>query len=300
MYPCCVGHEIVGIAVRVGKNVSASKGLRTGDRVGVGAQSGSCLDCDECSSGLENYCRKSVGTYNSRFPDGSKSMGGYATHARVPGHFVVRIPDALASHEAAPLLCAGITVYSPLKLHGCGPGKTVGIVGIGGLGHLGVMFAKSLGASKVVAISRTAAKKDDALAMGADAFIATDEDKQWARKHTRSLDLIISTVSSANLPLEGYLRLLRTRGTYIQVGSPDDKIPALAAFHLIIKGVTMGGSSIGAPGEIQEMLAHAAEKNVKPWVETRPMADANRSIVDMEAGKARYRLVLVNEQAAKL
>ncbi|KAH8900339.1 putative NADP-dependent alcohol dehydrogenase C 2 [Thozetella sp. PMI_491] len=299
-YPCCVGHEIVGTVARVGKNVASAKGFRVGDRVGLGAQAWSCGNCPDCTNGLESYCRKFIGTYNGKFADGSRSMGGYADYVRAPGRFVVRIPDALASADAAPMLCGGVTVYSPLKLNGCGPGKAVGIVGIGGLGHFGLLFAKSLGASKVVAISRTGSKKQDALRMGADYFIATDEDKSWTRTHGRSLDLIVSTVSSPDLPLGDYLRLLKTRGIFIQVGAPEDKIPAINAMQLIGKGVMIGGSNIGSPADIEEMLAHAAAKKVKPWVQVRSMKSANAAIVEMEAGKARYRYVLTNDEDAKL
>lgn len=300
LYPCCVGHEIVGHAVRVGKNVE--KGIKVGDRVGIGAQSSSCLrpECEECAAGMENHCQRMIGTYNGKYPDGSKSYGGYADYARAPSHFVIKIPDAISSADAAPMLCGGVTVYAPLKKNGCGPGKKVGIVGIGGLGHFGLLFAKALGADKVVAISRTGAKREDAKRMGADDFIATDEDKKWAKTHSRSLDLIISTVSSPKMPLMEYLSLLRTNGQFIQVGAPEDPIPAFSAFALIGKGVKIGGSIIGAPHEIDEMLQLAAEKGVKPWIQERPLREANQAVVDMDAGKARYRICLVNEANAKL
>ncbi|KAI9707947.1 MAG: hypothetical protein M1820_004366 [Bogoriella megaspora] len=301
-YPCCVGHEIIGHAVRIGSQAS-SKGIQIGDRVGVGAQSGSCLqpDCEECSAGLESYCPHMVNTYGGFFPnDAGKSYGGYANYARVPEHFVIRIPDALKSEDAAPMLCAGITTYAPLIHNGAGPGKKVGIVGVGGLGHFGILWAKALGCEKVVAISRTGAKKKDALSMGADEFIATDEDEDWARNNGRSLDLIVCTVSSPKMPLTKYLALLKTRGQFIQVGAPEDKIPSVNAFAFIVKGVKMGGSAIGSPHEIEEMLKLAAEKKVQPWVQTRPMKEANQAVVDMEQGKARYRYTLVNEAHAKL
>ncbi|CAI4219655.1 unnamed protein product [Parascedosporium putredinis] len=248
-YPCCVGHEIVGKAVRVGKNISH---IKVGDRVGVGAQGRSCMksDCPECGIGKWNYCsRGAVNTYGSVYPDGEgKSYGGYADYNRTNGHFQ----------------------------NGCGPGKNVGIVGVGGLGHFGVLFAKALGADKVVGISRRASKKDEVLQLGADAYIATADDKDWAKTNKRTLDLIICTVSSGDMPLQDYLKLLRVGGTFIQVG----------------------GSLIGSPQEIQEMLDFAAEKQVKPWVELRPLKEANQAVIDMEAGKARYRYVLVNEKHA--
>ena len=235
-----------------------------------------------------------VGTYNSKFPDGSKSQGGYANYHRAPSHFVIKIPESIPSEDAAPMMCGGITVFSPLKQNGCGPGKKVGIVGVGGLGHFGVLFAKALGADKVVGISRSNAKKDDVLKMGADEYIATDEDKDWAEHHARTLDLIVCTVSSPKMPLTSYLQLLRTKGTFIQVGAPEDKLPDLTAFALIAKGCKIGGSIIGSPGEIEEMLKFAADKKVKPWIQKVPMKEANKAIVDMEAGKARYRYSLYN------
>lgn len=201
MYPCCVGHEIVGTAVRVGSQV---KGIALGDRVGVGAQSDSCQgrqgDCEECAMGSEQYCsKKFTGTYNSTHQNGDKSYGGYALYNRVPAHFAIRIPDEISSAEAAPMLCGGVTLYSPLKHNGCGPGKRVGIIGVGGLGHFGILFAKAMGADKVVAISRRLNKREDSLKMGADLYIATEDEPDWATKHARSLDLIVSTVSSTKV-----------------------------------------------------------------------------------------------------
>jgi D-arabinose 1-dehydrogenase-like Zn-dependent alcohol dehydrogenase len=202
MYPCCVGHEIVGIAVRVGSQ--AENGIKLGDRVGVGAQNDSCLNrdgpCDECASGQETYCPKLLGlTYNARHWNGAKSYGGYALYHRSPSHFVVKIPEAIPSAFAAPMLCAGITTYSPLRQNGCGPGKKVGIIGVGGLGHYAIQFARALDASRIVALSRRADKEADALRLGADTYIATAEDPNWTKDHARSLDLIISTVSSAKV-----------------------------------------------------------------------------------------------------
>jgi alcohol dehydrogenase (NADP+) len=216
IYPCCVGHEVVGTAVRVGKNV---KHLKLGDRCGVGAQSSSCLKCEECKAGLEHYCPNgNVGTYNGKYPDGSKSYGGYSDYCRAPAHFIVKIPDEISLAEAAPMLCGGVTVWSPLKNNGAGPGKRVGIVGVGGLGHFGLLWAKALGCDEVVAISRSRGKEADAKKLGADRFIATNEDG-WAKKNSRSLDLIVSTVSSPDMPLSKYFQLLRTNGQFIQVKS---------------------------------------------------------------------------------
>lgn len=296
LYPCCVGHEVVGTAVKVGKNV---KHLKLGDRCGVGAQCNSCGECDECKAGEEQYCSKAfIGTYNGKHPDGSKSYGGYSDYCRVPAHFTVKIPDGLSLAEAAPMLCGGVTTWSPLKNNGAGPGKKVGIVGIGGLGHFGLLWAKALGCDEVVAISRTRAKEADAKKMGADRMIATD-DEGWNKKNSRSLDLIVSTVSSPNMPISKYLQLLKTHGQFIQVGAPEDQLPGFGAFALIQKGCKIGGSSIGSPVDISEMLEFAVKHNVHPWIQERPLKEANDAVIAMDKGDARYRIVLVNETHAK-
>lgn len=298
MYPCCVGHEIVGTVVRVGSQAEGN--LRVGDRVGVGAQGESCQsrkgDCEECASGREQYCGNHfAGTYNGTFMNGGTSYGGYALYHRAPSRFVIKIPDELSSSEAAPMLCGGITTYSPLRQNGCGPGKRVGVIGVGGLGHYAIMFAKALGADRVVGISRKSNKKEDALKLGADAYIATDEEAEWATKNSRTLDLIISTVSSSKMPILDYINLLRPSGTFIQLGNPEDGTLDIPVPALIMKGVKLGGSLIGSPSEIREMLQVAADKKVKSWIQEVPMKEANRAILDMDAGKARYRYVLVND-----
>ncbi len=284
----------------MGKNV---ENIRVGDRVGVGAQARSCLraDCRDCSGGTESYCGASVNTFGSVYPgDEGKSYGGYADYNRTNGRFVYRLPEGLDPAAAAPMLCGGVTVFAPLRRNGCGPGKSVGVVGVGGLGHFAVLFAKALGADRVVGISRRAGKRADVLKLGADEYIATEEDEGWASTHAHSLDLIISTVSNADMPLDGYMGLLRTYGTYIQVGAPDGgKLPAINVFQLIAKGIKIGGSLIGSPSEVQEMLQLAADKKIQPWIQKRPLKDANQTTVDFEDGKARYRYVLVNENYGK-
>lgn len=199
-----MGHEIIGTVVRVG--TQAEGDLKVGDRVGVGAQNESCTgrnatgSCVECSTGRENYCPNHfAGTYSSKYLNGDVSYGGYSTYHRVPSRFAIKIPEAIESVDAAPMLCAGVTTYAPLKANGCGPGKTVGVIGVGGLGHFAIMFAKALGADRVVGISRKANKKEDALALGADDYIATGEDEEWAKKNARSLDIIVCTVSSSKV-----------------------------------------------------------------------------------------------------
>ncbi|KAF7551754.1 hypothetical protein G7Z17_g4814 [Cylindrodendrum hubeiense] len=297
LYPCCVGHELVGKAVRVGNNV---KNIKVGDRVGVGPQAQSCEqpDCYECSSGQMNYCSRAVGTYGAVYPNGEgKSYGGFGNYNRTSSSFVFKIPDGLASEDAAPMLCAGITVYTPLKKYGCGPGKNVGIVGIGGLGHFGILFAKALDADKVVAISRKSSKREDALALGADTYIATGESDDWSTPNRRSLDIIVLTASSPDMPINQYLTLLKCGGTLIQLGvHAGGDFPQLSAITLLSNGLSIAGSINGSPAEMREMLDFAAKKEIKPWIQTKPLEDANQAIIELEAGKPRYRLVLVNNK----
>ncbi|KAF7540379.1 hypothetical protein G7Z17_g12218 [Cylindrodendrum hubeiense] len=295
-FPCVVGHEIVGIAVRVGSEAEGD--IKVGDRVGVGAQTDSCLSrdgpCEACEHDEENYCKDMHLTYNTTYRTGGKAYGGYAVYHRSPSHFVIRIPEGLKSEHAAPMLCGGVTVYSPLKVFGAGPGKRIGVVGVGGLGHFAVLIAKAMGADRVVAISRRACKRDEALQLGADEYIATEDEEDWSTKHADSLDLIICTVSSPKMPLQKYFDLLALNGTLVQVGIPEEPIP-LSAWALVPQRRRLVGSLIGSPKEIEDLFQLAADKKIEPWVEMRPMTDANQAIVDMEAGMPRFRYVLVNE-----
>jgi len=187
-----------------------------------------------------------------------------------------------------------------LVQHNAGPDTRVGIVGLGGLGHFGVLGAvKALKCKKVVVISRTSTKKADAMEMGATDFIATDEDEDWAQKHASTLDVIVSTVSSHRMPLEGYLNLLARKGTYVHVGAPEDRIPPFSMFSLIPKRASIQGSMTGAPRDIRNMLDLFAKTGVRTWNNNVPMKDANQAIVDLEDGKARYRYVLCNEDHIK-
>jgi alcohol dehydrogenase (NADP+) len=192
------------------------------------------------------------------------------------------------------MLCGGITTYAPLRNNGCGPGKRVGIVGVGGLGHFGILWARALKADFVLGLSRRADKRAYVLKLGADAYVATEEDEGWAKTHANSLDIIVCTVSSPKMPLRQYLGLLRSRGIFVQVGAPEEALPPVHAFDLIPKERRIGGSAIGPPGMIAEMLELAVTEGVRPWVQTRRMAEANEALMEMEAGKARYRYTLCN------
>ncbi|KAH9477374.1 NADP-dependent alcohol dehydrogenase 6 [Psilocybe cubensis] len=288
--PLIPGHEITGVAARVGPKVTS---IKVGDRVGVGAQICSCLKCDLCKGYNEQYCPDAVDTYNGVYPDsGTVSQGGYSTAIRAHEHFVFRIPDNIKFEEASPLFCAGTTVYSPLVRHGAGPGKRVGVVGVGGLGHLALQFAKALGCADVIAFSHSPSKNEDALKMGATRVINTGE-QGFESSVKGKLDLIISTVDDFGaLPLQEILSTLKIGGRYIMVGLPDDNLPKMKAMDLVAKGVLLGGSKIGSRKEIVEMLKLASEKNVRPWIQVLPMKDAGKAVKALNENKVKYREVL--------
>ena len=196
------------------------------------------------------------------------------------------------------MLCAGSTAYEPLKEHGDigAQAKRVGVVGLGGLGHLAVLFAKAMGFQRVVAFSRSSQKREDALELGADEYVATKEDngKDWPQRHASSLDLIICTVSSPDMPLQDYLGLLRAKGRFCQVGIPEQPLPRLDAMSLVLNGSSISFSDSASPGNIREMLELAARKGIKAWTQVRGMEEVNEVVREMGSGKARFRFVLEN------
>ncbi|KAJ3008433.1 hypothetical protein HKX48_008538, partial [Thoreauomyces humboldtii] len=295
-YPAVVGHEIVGKVVKAGKNV---KNIKVGDRVGVGAQSGSCRKCEYCNDKAEQYCNEGqIGTYNGKFPEqqgAGKSFGGYADYSRVPAHFAFKIPDNLPSEVAAPMMCGGITVFSPLEQLQAGAGKRIGVIGIGGLGHFALLFGKAMGAD-MVAISHSKSKKADAEKMGVKQFIATADDEDWEKKSKRTLDGIVCTVNNADMPIHKYVALLKPGCKMIMVGIPESALEDFKITPLIMNNVFIGGSALGGSDDIEKMLQVAVKSDVKTWVQTRNMKDANQACIDMEDGKARYRYVLCNEK----
>lgn len=295
----------MGEVVRVGSKAVGNH--KVGDRVGVGCLTDNCEGlaagkrCDSCAAGEEQFCPKARWTYPGPHHNGDKAYGGYATYHRCPGRFAFAIPAALASSQAATMMCAGITMFSPLKQWGCGPGKKVGIIGLGGLGHYGVLFARAMGADQVIAISRREGKRAQALQLGADDYLATEDGgKGWFKKYYGQLDLLISTVASSRAPMKGYLALMKRRGTLVHVGNPDDGQFVIPPSSLIMKSLNFAGSCIGSAEETREMLQLAADKNIKAWVEERPLRDANQALRDMEAGKPRYRYCLVSQEGSKL
>ncbi|EGV61725.1 GroES-like protein [Yamadazyma tenuis] len=291
--PVVPGHEIIGTVVRIGDD--ATTNLKVGQRVGVGAQVWSCLKCETCLEENETYCPDWVDTYNDFYPDGSKAWGGYASHIRVHEHFVFPIPDVLDSNDVAPMLCAGITVYSPLVRNNAGPGKKVGIIGIGGLGHFAIMFAKALGA-EVFTFSRTNSKKEDALKLGSDHYIATYEDKDWSTKYARKLDLIVSCGnSSKNFDLDGYLKCLRVHGKLVSVGLPEEPF-TVSPGTFIKNGSLLGSSHLGSRQEMLDMLKLAAEKGIKSWHEDLKVDEEgiSEALTRCYENDVRYRFVLTD------
>ncbi|CEJ82026.1 Putative NADP-dependent alcohol dehydrogenase 6 [[Torrubiella] hemipterigena] len=292
-YPLAVGHEVVGKVLRVGSKVTLAK---EGDRVGVGAQVYSCLECRQCKNNNENYCQHQIDAYGAKYLDtGFTTQGGYSSHTRIHEYWVYPIPEALSSPDAAPMLCAGITVFSPLKRFGAAPGKKVGIVGIGGLGHYGVLFAKALGA-EVWAISRTRSKEADARKMGADGFIATNEEG-WAEPHKMTFDLIVNTASSTDgFALKEYLSLLDIHGRWNSVGLPAGEGAAIRNQDFITNGCFIGTSHIGSRSEMLEMLQLAADKGIKSWVEQIPLSKEGlqQAMKNIETSTVRYRTCMVN------
>lgn len=265
--PLVVGHEIVGKVVRVGDQVR--KGLKVGDRVGVGAQCDSDGKCVSCDLGYDSNCRNFIGTYLGTYKDcGVNTMGGNASHIRLNSKFAFKIPDGLASEYAAPLLCGGITGFSPLLQAGIGKGLKVGVSGIGGIGHMTILFAKALGA-EVTAISRNDKKKGLAAELGADHYAATD-DPDFEEKYANTLDFLVNTSSSfKGLLFDKTLDMLKPRGkmTYITVPEASENLE-LKPWALILKNLSVQGSAIGSVEEIEHMLEFAAKHDIKPWVET--------------------------------
>ncbi|GAA2286589.1 NAD(P)-dependent alcohol dehydrogenase [Streptomyces hawaiiensis] len=286
IFPMVPGHEIAGVVSAVGPGVTK---FAVGDRVGVGCMVDSCRECENCKDGREQYCVKgNVPTYNGIGRDGEPTYGGYAQNVVVDENFVVRIPDGLSLDVAAPLLCAGITLYSPLKRFGAGPGKKVAIVGLGGLGHMGVKIAHALGA-EVTVLSQSLRKQEDGLRLGADHYYATSDPKTF-EELAGTFDLIVSTVS-APLDFNAYLSLLKTEGTLANVGAPEEPV-ALNLFSVIGGGKTLAGSMIGGIAETQEMLDFCAEHGLGAEIELIRGDQINEAYDRVQSSDVRYRFVI--------
>jgi len=285
-YPQVVGHEIVGIVTEVGSGVTKHK---VGDRVGVGCMVNSCRECENCLAGEENYCLKgNTGTYTAVDVDGTITQGGYSTHIVVVEDFVLRVPESIPFEAAAPLLCAGITTYSPLAHWNAGPGKKVAVVGMGGLGHMAVKIAHAMGA-EVTVLSQSLSKKEDGLRLGADHYYATSDPATF-KDLRNSFDLIINSVS-AELDINEYLRLLRLDGTLVNVGAPPEPLP-IHVFTLFGNRRSFAGSSIGGIRETQEMLDFCAEHNIAPETELISADYINEAYERVLKSDVRYRFVI--------
>lgn len=309
--PICVGHEIIGKVLRVGPKV---KGIKAGDRVGVGAQVQSCMQCAQCKSDNEHYCPKQIDTYGPPYmldeghsdkPMKDKNgkqitaMGGYSSHSRVHQQFVFPIPDEITSEEAGPMMCAGLTTYSPLVRAGTGPGKKVAILGIGGLGHFALMWAKALGA-EVWALSHSPNKKADALELGADHFVCT-KDEGWEKDLAFTFNFILNCADMTNeFDLTKYMSTLAVMGEFHNVGLPDKPLPQLMAQDFAPNGAKICGSHLGSKKEAIAMLKLAAEKKLHPKIETIDISEkgCKEAVEKVYNNEVRYRITLVGFKKA--
>jgi len=286
IYPMVPGHEIIGTVVQVGSDVTT---WRVGDTVGVGCFVDSCRKCQACQEGEEQFCERGMSlTYNGREQDGvTPTYGGYSTRITVDEAYVLRIPSGIPLERAAPLLCAGITTYSPLRHFGVQAGDHVAVVGLGGLGHMGVKLARAMG-TRVTVLSHSPGKRDDALKLGADDFLATQDEEVFA-KHVKRFDFILDTASATH-DYNAYLNLLRRDGTMVLVGVPGPT--PLAAGSLIMGRRKLAGSLIGGIHETQEMLDFCAEHGVAADVEVISIQQINDAYERMLRSDVRYRFVI--------
>lgn len=287
-YPCIPGHEIVGRVAAVGSEV---KGFKVGDMAGVGCLVDSCRSCSECKDDLEQFCAKgAIFTYNS--PDahlGGMTYGGYTNVIVVDEAFVLKVPAGLDPAGAAPLLCAGVTTYSPLRHWGAGPGKKVGVVGLGGLGHMAVKLAHAMGAH-VVLFTTSAGKTADAKRLGADEVVLS-KDPEAMKAHAGTFHFILDTVAASH-DLDAYTTLLRRDGTLCLVGAPEYPHPSPTVFNLIFGRKSIAGSLIGGIKETQEMLDFCAAKGLTADIETIPVQKVNEAYERMLKSDVKYRFVI--------
>lgn len=250
-----------------------------------------------CHDHNENLCLNGlVGTYNSRWQNGDKSFGGYADKWRGHQHFVFKLPDNMSNEKAATFFCAGVTTYSPLRRFGVKPGDKVGVIGIGGLGHFAVQWAKAMGAS-VVAISSSERKRQDAEKLGCDDYIVIG-DSDGFKKHACSLSHIVCSSFGNSFDWKAMLSLIRPNGYFIMVALPETPLSGIPAGLLALRQISLVGSAIGSPDMIRDMLDFAAQTGVQPWLNAYPMSEAPQAVKAMRQGKARYRIVLENSPAA--
>ncbi|KAF9432249.1 hypothetical protein BGZ76_011072 [Entomortierella beljakovae] len=286
---CIPGHEIVG---RVSKAGSGS-GHKVGDIVGVGCMVHCCRNCRECNHSNDQYCSKGVVTYNGTYEDGELTHGGYADKVRVRGDFAFKVPSEISPLEAPPLFCAGITTYTPLRDSNAGPGKKVGVVGIGGLGHLAIQWARAMGCDEVVAISTSDSKKDEAKKLGATKFVNSKNPEEM-KEAAGSLDIVLCTTSTVGntKDLVAMLSLVAKKGTFYALSVPDEEFIKVPALQLLMTGIHVTSSIIGSKADIKEMLEFATKTNVRPWIEKFSLKDPNTALKHLEEGRPRYRIVM--------
>jgi uncharacterized zinc-type alcohol dehydrogenase-like protein len=286
IFPMVPGHEIAGVVTQVGSDVTKHQ---VGDRVGIGCFVDSCRECENCLAGEQQFCTKgNVPTYNGRQYSGEETYGGYAKQIVADENYVLSIPEGIALDEAAPLLCAGITTYSPLKHWGAGPGTKVAVVGMGGLGHMAVKIAHAMGA-EVTVISQTLSKQEDGLKLGADHYYASSDPSTFKDLRS-SFDLIINTIS-ADMDIDAYARTLRLNGTMVFVGLPENP-QSFGAGSLIGGRRSLAGSNIGGIPETQEMLDFCAEHQIGAEIETISADDIDDAYERVIGSKVRYRFVI--------
>ena len=297
-YPIITGHEIVGHVTAAGSKAK----FAVGDRVAVGAQCKACYNekdgkCDGCQQHLEQHCKAVVDTYGGKYDDGEMSQGGYADKVRVDHRFVFKVPDNIASEHAAPLMCAGSTVYTPLRRAKVVSGSKVGVIGVGGLGHLAIQFAAKMGA-EVTAIGHSAGKKDDAMKLGAKHYIDSTKDADM-EEAKQSLDVVLCTADAKGMPYDKYMSLVRVHGHFVQVAVPEEPV-SLSVMNLAKGGINYMGTLTGSLAEIQEMLDFASKNDVRPIVEILPMEQVNEGIRKVKENDVKYRVVLHNDETSRV
>ncbi|KAG0334351.1 hypothetical protein BG004_000442 [Podila humilis] len=296
--PIITGHEIIGKVVATGQ---AAAGHKVGDLVGVGGLIHACRDCADCKSGHEQLCAKKTFIFNDVYKDelGGVPQGGFADRVRVDGDFVYKIPSNISPPEAAPLMCAGLTTYAPLVDHGAGPDKTVGVIGIGGLGHMAVQWAAAFKCKEVVAISTSDKKKQESFKLGATKFVNSKHPEEL-KSIVQSLDIVLCTSTDKGADWGELLNLVANNGKFIMLAMPETPTMSISPSALLSRQVSIVGSLIGGRKMSMDMLAFASKHGVRPWIEKRKMADINEAVQYVINGRPHYRVVMETEAASKV
>ncbi|KAI8355232.1 putative mannitol dehydrogenase [Mortierella sp. GBAus27b] len=295
-HTCVPGHEIAGKVAAIGSNVTH---LQVGDSVAVGTVADSCGECKFCKSNGDRFCSKRAMIISDTYKDGlgGVTYGGFADRVRLKAKFAFKIPSEISPAEAAPLLCAGITVFAPLRNHGAGPDKSVGIVGIGGLGHLAVQFARAMGSKQVVAFSTSDKKREEATQLGATQYVNVKNPEEL-KAAARSVDVLLVTSVTKDTNWGELMEVVETRGTLVLIGIPPSDI-VLPFVPLLYRELSVAGSFIGSAAQVKEMLEFSAKHNVRPWITKMPFNDPNPSMEIVRNGSPRYRIVLEREPASQ-